>query len=83
MALLTVGGALKILEMNGVNMNPPAFRKQLREGKIKGAFLDSKRSGYQIPYTNLMMFIYIKKRDYESIYELGYKKGLEDSQKNK
>lgn len=73
---LTVEQSLEYLKDNGIKMNPPAFRKAIRLGQLEGAILENKKEGYQIPKENLVMFMFIKKRDFRSIYKLGYERGL-------
>jgi hypothetical protein len=73
---LTVEQSLEYLKDSGIKMNPPAFRKAIRLGQLKGVILENKKEGYQISKENLIMFMYIKKRDFRSIYKLEYDRGL-------
>ncbi len=78
MDYISVEQALDILKANNIEMKAPNFRQQLRAGKIKGVRMFSKKEGYLIPTKNLLMYIYTKKNDHDSIYKLGYSQGLNE-----
>lgn len=73
---LTVEQPLEYLKDSGIKMNPPVFRKAIRLGQFEGVILENKKEGYHISKENLIMFMYIKKRDFRSIYKLEYERGL-------
>lgn len=73
---LTVEQSLDFLKENGIKMTSPALRQAIRLGNLEGAIIESKKEGYNIPKENLIMFMYMKKKDFRSIYKLGYERGL-------
>lgn len=87
---LTVEQAFKILEQEKITPSVQVFRRWLRDGKIKGAYKESKKHGYIISEQALNEYINafkdrkvkakekIDSGDYQKGFNEGYAKGIEE-----
>lgn len=79
--MLTVAEALERVEKVEVALNAEVLRRWLREGKIKGAVIRSKREGWSIPEAEIDKIIATRKEkssNNQKDYQAGYKKAQQE-----
>lgn len=85
MNILSVAQAVIQLKKAKVISNDEVFRRWLRDGKVEGAYIESKRKGWQIPEESIEKIITIhteKSSNKEiSIFEKGFKDGYAAAQR--
>lgn len=79
--MLNVKQAVTQLKQANVISNEEVFRRWLREGKVKGAFIESKRKGWQIPEATILTIIATnEEKSSNKEYDQGYQAGYEAAQ---
>ena len=76
MSNISVRQAVEQLKKAEIISNEEVFRRWLREGKVEGAFIESKRSGWQIPEETIISIIAThEENSINKEYDRGYKDG--------
>lgn len=79
--MLSVKQAVAQLKQAEIISNEEVFRRWLREGKVDGAFIESKRQGWQVPEETILSFITTRENDSSNKeYEKGYQDGYTAAQ---
>ncbi|MFB5432759.1 hypothetical protein ACE4ZH_17645 [Enterococcus casseliflavus] len=75
--MISVKQAVTQLKQAKIISNEEVFRRWLREGKVEGAFIESKRQGWQIPEDTILDIIATNEekssnKEYNKGYQDGY-----------
>lgn len=83
--MLNVQEAVRKLDEAGITKNPEVFRRWLRQGKIKGAVIRSKKEGWLIPETSVQDIIATNKNksSINEEYRRGYEDGIKEAAANR
>lgn len=79
--MITVKQAVIRLKQANIISNEEVFRRWLREGKVEGAYIESKKQGWQIPEEAILAIITTHEnkssnREYDRGYQDGYDAAL-------
>ena len=86
--MLTVSQAMEKFKQAKVPQNEELLRRWLRNGKIKGAVIHSKKEGWLIPEDSIKLLIEEKKKKvqvknkYQKAYNDGYQQAMSDFRAN-
>ena len=82
MSNISVRQAVEQLKKAEIISNEEVFRRWLREGKVAGACIESKRQGWRIPEETIAAIIAThKEKSSNKEYDRGYKDGYEAAQR--
>lgn len=77
--MISVKQAVTQLKQANIIKNEEVFRRWLREGKVEGAFIESKRQGWQIPADTILSIIATKEEESSNKEDnKEYNKGYQD-----